>query len=245
MCGVRWRCSSYNQQGAGSNKIPLSLCLFFFIQLIICYVFFFCTATFLLCSSTWWGQCWSPSLQTKVALRRLCAAVWKAPPSWTLRSFTASPSFTPICWTSAVRKNKVDPAILLHSVRWRLSNKTPFLPLCRDLAAVLWPFPALVQGVLPGAHHGPQDPVPHRDVHALDPHRPHPGDKGSFHDGVRIASSVLCVFCDKDNWPFQSPAPFSAVHQQLGKLGRAYPNTGNEKGERRLGYHTAQLLLVS
>jgi len=26
--------------------------------------------------------------------------------------------------------------------------------------------------------------VPHRDVDAMDSHGPHPGDEGSFHDGV-------------------------------------------------------------
>lgn len=58
----------------------------------------------------------------------------------------------------------------------------------RGPAAVLWLVPALVQRILPGAHHGPQNPVPHWDVHAVDPHWPHPGDQGAFHDGVRSRS---------------------------------------------------------
>jgi hypothetical protein len=31
----------------------------------------------------------------------------------------------------------------------------------------------VVQGVLPGDDNGEEDPIPHRDVYALDPHRPH------------------------------------------------------------------------
>lgn len=42
--------------------------------------------------------------------------------------------------------------------------------MCRDLAALLRPVPALVQGVFPGTHNGAQDPVPHRDVNAVDPY---------------------------------------------------------------------------
>lgn len=45
--------------------------------------------------------------------------------------------------------------------------------------------PAVVQRVLPGADHGSPNSVPHRDVNAVDPHRPHPGDQGALHDGVR------------------------------------------------------------
>lgn len=59
------------------------------------------------------------------------------------------------------------------------------LVLSRSPAAVLWPLPALVPRVLPGADHGPADPVSHWDVHALDPDRPYPGNQRTFHDGVR------------------------------------------------------------
>lgn len=65
-------------------------------------------------------------------------------------------------------------------------------PPCRNTAAVLWPLPALVQGVFPGADYGPQDPVPHWNVHALDPDGPHLGNQGSFDDGVRMLSFCLC-----------------------------------------------------
>lgn len=54
----------------------------------------------------------------------------------------------------------------------------------RGPAAVLWSVPTLVPRVLPGAHHGPSHPVPHRDVHALDPHRSHSGDQRALNDGV-------------------------------------------------------------
>lgn len=55
----------------------------------------------------------------------------------------------------------------------------------RSAAAVLRPVPALVSGVLPGADHGPPHPVPHRNVHALDPHGPYSGNQRTLHDGVR------------------------------------------------------------
>ena len=74
----------------------------------------------------------------------------------------------------------------------RNSYPAPLRP-SRDPAAVLRPVPAVVQGVLPGADHGPKDPVPHRDVHALDPHRPHPGDQGALHDGVRRPPALLSM----------------------------------------------------
>lgn len=57
--------------------------------------------------------------------------------------------------------------------------------LFRSAAAVLRPVPALVSGVLPGADHGPPHPVPHRNVHALDPHGPYSGNQRTLHDGVR------------------------------------------------------------
>jgi len=66
--------------------------------------FLFLLSHFWLRSSTWWGPCWNLLLPTKAAQRRLCAAVLRAPPSWTLKSFTASPSFTRICWISVVRR---------------------------------------------------------------------------------------------------------------------------------------------
>lgn len=50
---------------------------------------------------------------------------------------------------------------------------------------MLRPVPALVPGVLLGADHGPPHPVPHRDVHALDPHGPYFGNQRTLHDGVR------------------------------------------------------------
>ena len=69
----------------------------------------------------------------------------------------------------------------------------------RGPSAVLWSLPAVVPGVLPGAHHGPPHPVPHRDVHALDPHRPHPGHQGGVHDGVSDTSHLLTCFCVQVN----------------------------------------------
>lgn len=98
MCGVWGRCRSRNQQGTNTNKTALAMIPLYNVSL-LCYFS-------LICSSTWWGPCWSLWSRTKAVPRRLCAAVWKAPPSWTLRSFTASPSFTLICWTSAVRKKR-------------------------------------------------------------------------------------------------------------------------------------------
>lgn len=88
--------------------------------------------------------------------------------------------------------NCVDGAALSQ---WFILSNMPVpllcVPLYRNLAAVLWPFPALVQGVLSGAHNGPEDPVSHRDVHAMDSHWPYPGYKGSIHDGVGIAFSYV------------------------------------------------------
>lgn len=63
----------------------------------------------------------------------------------------------------------------------------------RSAAAVLWPVPALVPGILLGADHGPPHPVPHWNVHALDPHRPYSGNQRTLHDGVRAHG--LCWGC--------------------------------------------------
>lgn len=175
------------------------------------------------CSSTWWGRCSSLWLRIKAAPRRQCAAVWKVPLSWTLRSFTARVSSTLTCWTSAVRLENSSDFVWLPCQRRRLSH-VGFAVTCRDPAAVLRPLPALVQGVLPGAHHGPQDPVPHRDVHALDPHRPHPGDQGSLHDGVSVARRILAFFCDIKSSTFTDSSKHLLPFLILARFGCFFQN---------------------
>lgn len=71
----------------------------------------------------------------------------------------------------------------------------------RSAAAVLRPVPALVSGILPGADHGPPHPVPHRNVHALDPHRPYSGNQRTFHDGVR-ADGLCRDYACAGAWDF-------------------------------------------
>lgn len=71
------------------------------------------------------------------------------------------------------------PGMTSESSHWGISL------CCRSAAAVLWPVPALVPGVLPGADNGPPHPVPHWNVHALDPHGPYSGNQRTLHDGVR------------------------------------------------------------
>lgn len=49
----------------------------------------------------------------------------------------------------------------------------------------------MVPRVLSGTDNGQEDTVPHRDVHALDPDGPHPGDEGGINDGVSALWACL------------------------------------------------------
>ena len=191
MRGVWGRCSSWNHQGANTNKTALAKIPLYNVFLLLLYnMQLYMVRTML-----------ESLIADKSGSKKTLRSSLEGPTIMDIEKFHRESFFYTHLLNFSGKKINISVTLKLCNCSKLLQQKNLLcpLPFCRDLAAVLWSFPALVQGVLPWAHNGPQDPVPHWNVHALDPHWPHPGDKGSVHDGVRSAQTISVVSCDKNH----------------------------------------------